>query len=147
MVSFNFLATAAFAAYAMAATTPAEVVANIQSITEKSQALQEPASELTPLNGALVVLGQGPLPEVIFGFADIVATAGQAFAEMQGMAPVRPGDASDAIFDSFREFVVVHQELLNILIGEAGLFSTVPFIGAPMAAVLRQIETVVDVSY
>lgn len=45
-----------------------------------------------------------------------------------------------------KQFVRVHQALLNILIGKAGLFSTVPFIGAPVAAVLRQIEGVVDVS-
>lgn len=37
--------------------------------------------------------------------------------------------------------------LLNILIGKAGLFQTVPFIGQPVAAVLRQIEGGVDVRY
>jgi len=144
MVSFKYIATAALAACAMAATTPDQVVTNIKGITQKSQDLQMPASQLTPVNGALVVIGQGPLPKVIFGFADIVTTAGKAFVQMQGMAPVGPGDASDAIFDSFREFVKVHQALLNILIGKAGLFTTVPFIGAPVAAVLRQIEKVVD---
>jgi hypothetical protein len=46
---------------------------------------------------------------------------------------------------NFLQFVRVHQVLLNILIGKAGLFQTVPFIGAPVAAVLRQIEGVVDV--
>jgi hypothetical protein len=46
-----------------------------------------------------------------------------------------------------QQFVRVHQSLLNILIGKAGLFSTVPFIGQPLAAVLRQIEGVVDVSF
>jgi len=45
-----------------------------------------------------------------------------------------------------KQFVRVHQALLNILIGKAGLFQTVPFIGQPVAAVLRQIENVVDVS-
>jgi hypothetical protein len=119
-------------------------VDNIKMITSKSQALQDPASQLNLVNGALVVVGQGPLPQVIFGFADIVTTAGKAFVQMQGMEPVSPGDASDAIFDSFREFVKVHQALLNILIGKAGLFTTIPFIGAPVAAVLRQIEKVVD---
>lgn len=44
------------------------------------------------------------------------------------------------------QFVRVHQILLNILIGKAGLFNTVPLIGAPVAAILRQIEKVVDVS-
>ena len=44
------------------------------------------------------------------------------------------------------QFVRVHQVLLNILIGKAGLFQTVPFIGQPVAAVLRQVEAIVDVS-
>lgn len=65
---------------------------------------------------------------------------------MKGMEPVPAGAPADAIFDAFREFVSVHQALLNILIGKAGLFNTVPFIGQPVAAVLRQIEGVVDVS-
>lgn len=147
MVAFKCVATAALAAFAipaLAATTPDQVVQNIKGITQKSQDLQMPASQLNLVNGALVVVGQGPLPKVIFGFADIVTTAGKAFVQMQGMAPVAPGQASDAIFDSFREFVKVHQALLNILIGKAGLFTTIPFIGAPVAAVLRQIEMVVD---
>lgn len=63
---------------------------------------------------------------------------------MQGMPKVAPGADSDLIFDSFREFVRIHQILLNTLIGKAGLFTTVPFVGAPIAAVLRQIEKVVD---
>lgn len=41
---------------------------------------------------------------------------------------------------------MVHQELLNILIGKSGIFSTVPFVGQPIATVLRAIEGVVDVS-
>jgi hypothetical protein len=36
--------------------------------------------------------------------------------------------------------------LLNILIGKAGLFDTVPIIGQPVSAVLRQVESIVDVS-
>ena len=65
---------------------------------------------------------------------------------MQGMAPVPAGQPSDAIFEAFREFVRVHQALLNILIGKAGLLQNLPFVGPPVAAVLRQIENVVDVS-
>lgn len=77
------------------------------------------------------------------------------------------GVPSDAIFEAFREvrciarlageslsllkkissqFVRVHQVLLNILIGKSGLSNTVPVIGAPVAAILSQIENVVDVS-
>jgi hypothetical protein len=45
-----------------------------------------------------------------------------------------------------KQFVRVHQVLLNILIGKAGLFQTVPLIGQPVSAILRQVEGVVDVS-
>lgn len=77
---------------------------------------------------------------IIIGFTDI------AIAQMQGMADVALGSESDEIYDAFREFIRVHQVLLNILIGKAGLFNTIPLIGQPVASVLRQIEGVVDVS-
>jgi hypothetical protein len=66
---------------------------------------------------------------------------------MQGTAPVTTAADSDAIFNAFREFVVIHQQLLKILIGKSGLFQTVPIIGAPVAAVLRSLEGVVDVRH
>jgi len=126
------------------ALTPAQIVSNIQMITQKSQALQGPAQSITIINGPLIVIGQGPFPQIIAGFTDIVSTATTAIAQMQGTSPVGADADSDAIFNAFREFVRVHQVLLNILIGKAGLFNTVPFIGQPVAAVLRQIENVVD---
>lgn len=52
-----------------------------------------------------------------------------------------------AIADAFHDYVRVNQQLLNILIGKAGLFNSAPFIGAPVSAVLRQFESVVDVSF
>ncbi|KAK2031159.1 hypothetical protein LX32DRAFT_681291 [Colletotrichum zoysiae] len=124
--------------------TPANVVDNIKTLTMKSQALQAPAKEITIVSGPLIIVGQGPFPKLIAGFTEIVTIATTAIPAMQAMPPVPAGQQSDAIFDAFREFVRVHQVLLNILIGKAGLFSVVPFIGAPVAAVLRQIEAVVD---
>ncbi|EHK97582.1 UVI-1h [Glarea lozoyensis ATCC 20868] len=145
MVSIrNILAAMALSIPVIAQTTPAQVVQNIQLITQKSQALQTPAQTINILNGPLILIGQGPYPQIIVGFTDIVTTATTALAQMKGMAPVPAGAESDAIFNAFREFVRVHQVLLNILIGKAGLFQTVPFIGQPIAAVLRQIEGVVD---
>lgn len=44
------------------------------------------------------------------------------------------------------QFVRAHQILLNILIGKAGILTNVPFIGPPVATVLRSVEGVVDVS-
>ncbi|KAL9943563.1 hypothetical protein ACHAP6_008705 [Verticillium nonalfalfae] len=124
--------------------TPAQVVDNIEALTTKSQALQAPAQSISIINGPLIVVGLGPFPTLITGFTDIVSTATVAISQMQGMAGVPAGPPSDAIFDAFREFVRVHQVLLNILIGKAGLFNTVPIIGQPVAAVLRSIEKVVD---
>ncbi|CAN9101752.1 hypothetical protein CUC08_Gglean008568 [Alternaria sp. MG1] len=146
MVSFRnfFTAAVALSVPVAAQLSPAQVVSNIRTLTQKSQALQAPAQSITIINGPLIVIGQGPFPQIITGFTDIVSTATTAIAQMQGMPPVPAGADSDAIFDAFREFVRVHQALLNILIGKAGLFQTVPFIGQPLAAVLRQIENVVD---
>ncbi|KAK1854270.1 hypothetical protein CCHR01_03122 [Colletotrichum chrysophilum] len=132
-------------------TTPSQVVSNINMLTQKSEALQAPAESITIVNGPLIVAGQGPFPdarrsqqEIIRGFTDIVSTATTALSQMQGMAAIPPGANSDAILEAFRGFVRVHQALLEILIGKAGLFSTVPFIGQPIAAALRQIEAIVD---
>ncbi|KAJ5055741.1 UVI-1 [Bipolaris maydis] len=146
MVSMRniFTAALALAAPISAAITPAQMVDNIRMLTSKSQALQAPAQSITIINGPLIVIGQGPFPQLIAGFTDIIATTTTAIAQMQDTQPVKAGAESDAIFDAFREFVRVHQVLLNILIGKAGLFETVPVIGEPVAAVLRQLENVVD---
>lgn len=127
-----------------AALTPSEIVANINIITAKSQALQAPANSITLINGPLIIVGLGPFPPIIRGFADIVATVTSDITAMQGTTRVTAAAEVKAIADAFREFVRVHQVLLNILIGKAGLFSIVPFIGVPVSAVLRQIEAVVD---
>ncbi|KAL2061496.1 hypothetical protein VTL71DRAFT_6873 [Oculimacula yallundae] len=145
MVSLrNIVAMIALTVPVIAQTTPAQVVDNIKLLTQKSQALQGPAQSVTLLNGPLVIIGLGPFPKLIVGFTDIVTTTTVALVQMQGMRPVPAGAPSDAIFNAFREFVRVHQVLLNILIGKAGLFQTVPLIGIPVAAVLREIEKVVD---
>ncbi|TLD07510.1 hypothetical protein PgNI_10772 [Pyricularia grisea] len=145
--SFAKIAVAALAIGSnavQAALTPAQMVSNIQMLTQKSQALQAPAQSITILNGPLIVIGQGPFPPIIAGFTDIITTVSTALAQMQGTQPVPAGADADSIFEAFREFVRVHQVLLNILIGKAGLFNTVPFIGQPIASILRQLEAIVD---
>jgi hypothetical protein len=147
MVSFRAITVLAFAAVAVAQSTPAEVVANINVLTQKSQALQAPAQSLSIINGPLIVIGQGPFPQIITGFTDLITTASNDLQQMQGMTAVAAGAEADAISAAYRDFVRVHQTLMNILIGKAGLFSTVPFVGQPMAAILRQDEGVTDVSH
>ncbi|PQE06983.1 UVI-1 protein [Rutstroemia sp. NJR-2017a BBW] len=137
-------AVALCASVSSAALTPAEITHNIQILTQKSQALQSPAQTISVINGPLILIGQGPFPTIIAGFTDLVSTALTDIEAMQDTAQITGAADSTAIANAFREFVRVHQVLLNILIGKAGLFQTVPFIGQPIAAVLRQVENVVD---
>ncbi|GAP87006.1 putative uvi-1 protein [Rosellinia necatrix] len=147
----------AMASTAMAALTPQQLADGIKSLTQKSQRLQAPAQSITIVNAPLIVIGQGPFPVLIAGFADIVATATSLAAQFPGTAPITKRDeqehardlsprgaGADLVFNAFRDFVRVHQALLNILIGKAGILTRIPFVGPPVAGALRGIEGVVD---
>lgn len=63
MVSFrSVVAAIALTVPVMAQTTPAQVVDNINMLTQKSQALQAPAQSINIINGPLILIGQGPFP-------------------------------------------------------------------------------------
>ncbi|KAF2971020.1 hypothetical protein GQX73_g2597 [Xylaria multiplex] len=141
----------------MAALSPQQIADGIKSITAKSQALQAPAQSITILNAPLIAIGQGPFPALIAGFQDIVGTGNTLLAQLSGTSPINKRDEkehardlsprgpdADLVFGAFREFVAVHQALLNILIGKAGLLEKIPVIGQPVATVLRAVEGVVD---
>ncbi|EOA91472.1 hypothetical protein ACJQWK_03078 [Exserohilum turcicum] len=146
MVSFRnfFTATLALASPISAALTAVQITGNIKTLTSKSMAIQAPAQSITIVNGPLIVVGLGPFPTIIAGFTDIISTTSVAISQMQESTPIAAGADSDMIYEAFREFVRVHQALLNILIGKAGLFNTVPVIGQPVAAILQQLEGIVD---
>ncbi|KAI0436190.1 hypothetical protein F4803DRAFT_543141, partial [Xylaria telfairii] len=156
----KIFAGVAMASTAMAALTPQQIADGLTLITQKSQALQAPAQSITVLNGPLIAIGQGPFPGIIAGFTDIVSTANTLIAQLAGSAPITKreekekehpkdmmiarGPDAQQVRAAFLQFVAVHQALLNILIGKAGLFSVVPIIGQPVATVLRSVEGVVD---
>ncbi|KAK4167931.1 hypothetical protein QBC43DRAFT_229374 [Cladorrhinum sp. PSN259] len=147
MVSIRSLFTSAVAMMAlpvMGALTPAQIADGIKTLTTKSQALQPAAQSITLVNAPLIIIGQGPFPKLIVGFTDIVSTATAIIGQFDGTAPITSDADAKTVFDSFRAFVRVHQELLNILIGKAGILEKVPFVGQPIATVLRQVESVVD---
>ena len=81
MVAFGKLITSAVALAipALAALTPAQIVSNIEMITQKSMALQAPANTITLVNAPLLLIGQGPLPKIIAGFSDIVSELAAKF--------------------------------------------------------------------
>ncbi|KAI0867833.1 hypothetical protein GGS24DRAFT_484264 [Hypoxylon argillaceum] len=147
----------AMATTAMAVATPQQIADSIKSITDKSQALQAPAQSITILNAPLIIVGQGPFPQIIAGFTDIVSTATVLVNQLAGTPPIQKRDVkehardlstrgadADLVFNAFRDFVRVHQALLNILIGKAGLLEKIPLVGEPVATALRQVENVVD---
>ncbi|KAI2636699.1 UVI-1 [Xylaria nigripes] len=154
----NIFTGFALAASAMAAATPQQVVDGIKSITQLSLDLQAPAQSITIVNAPLIVIGGGPFPQLIAGFSKIVITTQTLISQLA--VPVARSvpekvhardihlrdtvDPADAVFDAFRDFVRVHQDLLNILIGKAGILTKIPVVGAPVAAALRGVEGVVD---
>ncbi|KAK0658518.1 hypothetical protein QBC41DRAFT_237928 [Cercophora samala] len=146
MVSFRNLITGAvaLAAPAMAALTSTQIADALKTLTAKSQALQQPAQQISLINGPLIVVGLGPFPQIIAGFSEIITITTATVPQIVATPTFSLDADRKAIADAFREFVRVHQVLLNILIGKAGLFQTVPIIGAPVAATLRQLESIVD---
>ncbi|VBB81030.1 Putative protein of unknown function [Podospora comata] len=146
MVSFrNIIAgTIALAVPAMAALTSTQIADTLRTLTARSQALQAPAQQITIINGPLIVIGLGPFPQIIQGFTEIITITTAAVPQIAATSTFELEADRKTVADAFREFVRVHQVLLNILIGKAGLFQTVPIIGQPVAAVLRQLESIVD---
>jgi hypothetical protein len=105
MVSFRtiFASALALSVPVIAQSTPAQIVDNIKVLTQKSMALQPVAQSISVVNGPLIVIGQGPFPNIITGFVDIVSTGTTYIQQMDGMAKVAAGAESDAIFDAYRE--------------------------------------------
>ncbi|MCJ1459735.1 hypothetical protein MMC28_010114 [Mycoblastus sanguinarius] len=122
-----------------------DICSAIDVVTAKSQSCQGPANQITVVNIALAVSGFGPIPVVIARLTDIVTTLGTTINALSGTQPFSAKSDEDAIVKSLTTFVQVHQALLNILIGKAGLVpNLLPYVGPPLAQVLRQLESVVD---
>ncbi|ATY62494.1 hypothetical protein A9K55_008922 [Cordyceps militaris] len=135
------LVTAGSAALAAAAATPEQIVTGINSLTEKMAALQAPAQSITVVNAPLLLIGQGPFPQIIAGFQDIANSANALTAEIGTQGESKEGAT---VATSFRDFVRVSQATLNILIGKAGILQKVPVVGEPVASSLRSVEGAVD---
>ncbi|KAK5626919.1 hypothetical protein RRF57_002634 [Xylaria bambusicola] len=69
-----FAAGALMASTAMAALSPAQIADGLKRITDQSRELQAPAQSITIVNAPLIIIGQGPFPQLIRGFTGIVTT-------------------------------------------------------------------------
>jgi len=164
MVSFKAITSALALATGIAAqATPTQVVADIESLTTKTLALQPQADMITLVNGPLIIIGQGPFPKLIQGFVDIVQTGSNSIQSQKASRPVPAGADADAITKAWtrvrflrgvarrltltkKQFSTAHSKLLNTMTQKAKLLNTVPLVGAPIAAVLRQDDGMIDVS-
>ncbi|KAK4097325.1 UVI-1 [Parathielavia hyrcaniae] len=145
MVSLRSLVAAAalIAAPVVVALSAQQTADGLNMLSQKSTKLNGHAQSITVANGPLIVIGQGPFSEIISGYSDIISTANTLIAQQDATAAFVGADAT-LVYNAYRNFVYANQATLNILIGKAGLFSTVPVIGQPMAAVLRGVENVYD---
>ncbi|KAK3897262.1 hypothetical protein C8A05DRAFT_39192 [Staphylotrichum tortipilum] len=144
MVSLRSLvAGAALFAPVLAAATAQQIADSLASLTRKFQDLQNPAQRISLVNAPLIIIGQGPFPQIIAGLNDITST-GKALTDQFDGTPNLEGAEGDLVFNAFRGFVRVQQAFLNILIGKAGILEKVPLVGDPVANSLRGVEGVDD---
>ncbi|KAG9691949.1 hypothetical protein KCU95_g7519, partial [Aureobasidium melanogenum] len=116
------------------------MVQTFEKITQQSKSLTTVAEALNPMNGIPLLgpssgSGSSSYNDVINGFQGIIQTGTEAITAMQGTSSYTDTAAE-------QQFVVVHQNLLNVVIGKSGLLQSI-FLG-PVAAVLRSLEGVVD---
>jgi hypothetical protein len=80
-----------------------QIVAAIKDLTKRSQELQAPAQSITLINGPLVIIGQGPFPQIIKGLEEIMSTATAELARMKSTPAVAEGSDANTISDAYRE--------------------------------------------
>jgi hypothetical protein len=140
----------------------------INKVSLQSQTLQSAAKRVgdpsTSAQESEVEFAQGIIADVARGLNNIALTLATSIPRFAFLPPLPPGCDTDTVVIAFVEFVRIHQALLNILIGRAGLLEGGPFkrdeegtvsvmvyergenafIGRVIATGLRAIERVVD---
>lgn len=119
------------------------VVSSLNELTRAMQQISNPANQISLVNIPLLLIGQGPVPQVITGLNSTAILAGQAVAQISALNSLSGCDA-DAVADAYRAFVVVSQQTISILIGKSGQFTAAPFAASPLTAALRQVEAASD---
>ncbi|APA08974.1 predicted protein [Sclerotinia sclerotiorum 1980 UF-70] len=141
MAAMVGVASAAPTVIEQRAMTSATVVSAIKNITILSGNLEVTVQglNLSPIS----ILDPSTFTPIVLGFNGIIASV-QADISAMASNPIGTLTVSGQtdVCNAFRDFVKVHQDLLSVLIGKAGLLQSLG--GAPVAAVLRTLEGVVD---
>ncbi|KAM0271964.1 hypothetical protein ACHAQH_008871 [Verticillium albo-atrum] len=119
--------------------TPQTVVKSIETVTDLSQDANDLLTDLSPVNlFSIVPKALNNIREIAMAVTDDVSMIANA-----DVSDAFPEDGQNQICEVFRDFVRVHQALLETVIGKTSFLSNTPFI-APVTAVLRAIEGGVD---
>ncbi|KAM0273270.1 hypothetical protein ACHAQH_008339 [Verticillium albo-atrum] len=114
----------------------------INAIADISQETNDIAVTINPFNPISIVTA---VPRVILNFKNIATTVASKILMLGNvqMEEDFPESGQNQICGAFRNFVKIHQNLLNTIIGRSGFLARTPF-GAPIAAILRVLEGGVD---
>ncbi|KAM5541752.1 hypothetical protein V8D89_004481 [Ganoderma adspersum] len=113
------------------------VITTIEAFTATSSALGTTVSNLNILNFAISGF------EIAQGLGNITTAVTSFNAEFSSTTPAYTDPEAVEVVNVLTTFVVVHQQLLNLIIGKHSLAAQF-FLTAPIAAALRALEAVVD---
>ncbi|KAJ7871930.1 hypothetical protein B0H13DRAFT_1895579 [Mycena leptocephala] len=133
-----FTSTIVFPRAALAALTPAQVVANIEVVTSVSKSCNDVLGDLIPNLGSAKTVGEN----IVTNLVKIITNLGADVTAMQATPPFIDAVAGP-IVDALKEFVRVHQQLLATVIGKHGIFAQFG-VTAPIAAILQSLEAAID---
>jgi hypothetical protein len=119
------------------------VVTSLNELTTAMQQITGPAGQISASNLPLVLIGQGPVPQVITGLNSTAILASQAVAQLSALKSLS-GCNADAVTEAYQAFVGVSQQTISVLMGKAAVSAQIPFVAGPIAAALRQVESVND---
>ncbi|KAK4184822.1 hypothetical protein QBC35DRAFT_505112 [Podospora australis] len=148
MVSFRSLVTTILLTFvalpSVIAVTSGTVISNIQSLKDRSVAMQAPANEVNIVNAWLFIAGLGPIPGLINQFKSFNEYTSGLNAAYLNSPPFPDSDTTAAgISTAFRDFATQHRILLNILLGNARISSGgIPELGDILQNLSRQIRDV-----
>ncbi|KAK3334966.1 hypothetical protein B0H65DRAFT_446651 [Neurospora tetraspora] len=119
-----------------------ETVNALTDLTQRAHALIAPAQTINIVNTVEYSVGYGPFVTIIRGQKDITAAGSRFISELDG---TQPFEDCTTITSTFKQFVRVNQDYLNVLIAKAGLLDIAPpTVGKPMSTSLREVKGVYE---
>ncbi|KAF5318808.1 hypothetical protein D9619_010860 [Psilocybe cf. subviscida] len=136
----SFIAVLALGQTALAALTPAQVVSNINNVAIISGNAN---SALVSLSGSSSFTQVKNTGESLATSFNLIITNVNAAVAAMSVTPAFTDIQADSVVGALNGFITIHQTLLGTVIGKRSFFGQFGAT-APIAAVLRSLETCVD---